>query len=114
LIFRAFYACYGEFDAADLMARLHSQRNAHKLSTFSGGKNLQSNPFYDTKAPKKAVNVSINCDLLHKAKLNNINLSNALEERLVELLNEAQKKNWLNKDRDAIDEYNHQVDQEYK
>lgn len=75
---------------------------------------MKYNPLYDTQAPKKAVNLSINCDLLHKARLNKINLSHTLEERLVELLNEAQKKNWLEKNRDAIDAYNKRVEHESK
>jgi antitoxin CcdA len=75
---------------------------------------MKSNPLYDTKAPKKVVNLSINCDLLHKARLNNVNLSHLLEERLIELLNEAQKKNWLDKNRDAIDKYNKSVEREFK
>ncbi|WP_455212181.1 type II toxin-antitoxin system CcdA family antitoxin [Kaarinaea lacus] len=75
---------------------------------------MKSNPLYDTKAPKKVINLSVNCDLLHKTRLNNINLSDILEERLIELLNEAQKKNWLNKNREAIDEYNKKVERDYK
>jgi len=75
---------------------------------------MKSNPLYDTKAPKKVVNLSVNCDLLHKARLNNINLSSLLEERLIELLNDAQKKNWLNKDRQAIDNYNKKVERDFK
>jgi antitoxin CcdA len=75
---------------------------------------MKYNPLYDTRAPKKAVNLSINCDLLHKARLNKINLSQTLEERLIELLNEAQKKNWLDKNRKAIDAYNERVEREFK
>jgi antitoxin CcdA len=75
---------------------------------------MKYNPLYDTQAPKKAVNLSINCDLLHKARLNKINLSHTLEERLIELLNEAQKKNWLEKNRDAIDAYNKRVEHDSK
>ena len=75
---------------------------------------MKYNPLYDTGAPKRAVNLSVNCDLLHKARLNNINLSRVLEERLIELLNEAQKKNWLDKNRDAIDAYNKTVERELK
>lgn len=75
---------------------------------------MKSNPLYDEKAPKKAVNLSINCDLLHKARLNKINLSQTLEEKLIELLNETQKKNWLNKNKDAIEKYNKRVEHEFK
>ena len=41
---------------------------------------------FDTKAPKKATNLSINADLLQQAKHKNINLSKELELRLIELL----------------------------
>ena len=75
---------------------------------------MKSNPLYDIKAPKKVVNLSVNCDLLHKARLHNINLSDLLEERLIELLNDAQKQNWLNKNREAIDEYNKKVERDFK
>ena len=38
---------------------------------------------YNTNAPKKAVNVSINSDLLQEAKTLKINLSATLEQELV-------------------------------
>jgi hypothetical protein len=47
---------------------------------------------YDNKAAKKAVHLSVNCDLLHQARLLNVNLSQVLEERLVELLQSAHQK----------------------
>lgn len=81
---------------------------------FVGGITMKQNPIYDEKAPKKAVNLSINCDLLHKARLNKINLSQTLEERLIELLNETLKKDWLEKNRGAIEEYNKRVEREFK
>jgi antitoxin CcdA len=69
---------------------------------------------YDDKAPKKAVNLSINSDLLHKARLLKINLSNTLEETLVALLMEAQRENWANKNKSAIEEYNRRVEREFR
>lgn len=75
---------------------------------------MKHNPLYDEKAPKKAVNLSINCDLLHKARLNKINLSHTLEGRLIELLEDAQKQNWLSKNKEAIEEYNNRVEREFK
>ena len=75
---------------------------------------MKYNPLYDTAAPKKAVHLSVNCDLLHKAKLNKINLSQILEERLIELLNDAQKKDWLNKNRDAIHAHTKKVELDCK
>lgn len=69
---------------------------------------------YDEKAPKKAVNLSINCDLLHKARMLKINLSHTLEDRLIDLLKEAEQKNWLDKNKNAIEEYNKRVERELR
>ncbi|MAR90076.1 MAG: hypothetical protein CML06_04230 [Pseudomonadales bacterium] len=41
---------------------------------------------YNTQAPKKPTNVSINSDLLSKAKALKINLSSTLESALIELV----------------------------
>lgn len=41
---------------------------------------------YDPHVPKRAANLSVNGDLLHKAKDLNINLSATLEQALVETL----------------------------
>ena len=43
---------------------------------------------FDPAAPKKSANLSINSDLLRLAKENHINLSQALEQRLDEVLRE--------------------------
>ncbi len=43
---------------------------------------------FDPSAPKKSTNLSINSDLLRQAKERHINLSQALELRLAELLRE--------------------------
>ena len=65
---------------------------------------------YDTEAPKKSTNLSINSDLLTQAKQNNINLSKALEQRLVEMLLEGKRCKWREKNKEAIDVYNHRVE----
>jgi antitoxin CcdA len=66
-------------------------------------------PLYDSQAPKKATNLSINSDLLGKAKDLNINLSAALEQALAQLLKQRQQEKWLQENRDAIAAYNHDV-----
>lgn len=66
--------------------------------------------FYDTNAPKKSTNLSINSDLLRKAKECRINLSRALEQRLVEMLLEKKRREWKEENRDAIEAYNRRVD----
>ena len=45
-----------------------------------------STNLYDTQAPKKSTNLSINSDLLRQARDYRINLSKALEQRLVEII----------------------------
>ncbi|MDZ7830814.1 MAG: type II toxin-antitoxin system CcdA family antitoxin [Desulfobacterales bacterium] len=65
--------------------------------------------FYNTNAPKKAANLSINSDLLMKAKELHINLSNVLENHLIEMLAEAKQHEWKKENRDAIEAYNHRI-----
>jgi antitoxin CcdA len=45
-------------------------------------------PVFDLKAPKKAVNLSINADMLRQARAMKINLSKTLEEKLEQLVRE--------------------------
>ena len=65
---------------------------------------------YNSKAPKKSTNLSINSDLLRQAKELKINLSKALERRLVEMLLEEKRREWKEENRDAIDDYNRRIE----
>ena len=65
---------------------------------------------YDTSAPKKPTNVSINRDLLQQAKEHQINLSQALELRLAELLREQRQQQWLQENQEAVEAYNRRVE----
>lgn len=65
---------------------------------------------YDTQAPKRPTNVSINSDLLAKAKGFNINLSATLELALAEQLRAEQRAQWLRENADAIQAYNQFVE----
>jgi len=65
---------------------------------------------YNTKSPKKAANLSINSDLLAKAKILHINLSQTLEESLVQLVRENQKKLWRQQNSKAIADYNKRIE----
>ena len=67
-------------------------------------------PAYDTKAPKKAANLSINADLLNRARELDINLSATLEQALVEVVKQRQRERWLAVNRDAIATYNDHVE----
>jgi len=66
---------------------------------------------YDLSAVKKPTNVSINTDLLKKAKALDINMSAALEQKLVELIREKQAAAWLSSNQEAIAGYNRHVEE---
>ena len=61
---------------------------------------------------KRAANVSVRVDLLEQARRHDINLSRALEERLVELLREKERDAWRVRNRAAIEAYNERVERE--
>ena len=65
---------------------------------------------YNTQAPKKPTNVSINSDLLQKAKDLKINLSATLELALAEQLRNQQRAEWLRENANAIQTYNQFVE----
>ena len=65
---------------------------------------------YDHQAPKRPANLSINADLLAKARDLKINLSATLEQALVEVLRQRQREQWLAENHAAIDAYNQQVE----
>lgn len=69
------------------------------------------NNIYDSSAPKKPTNVSINNELLRKAKEFEINLSATLEQALVEKVKQRQQELWLSANKSAIDEYNQYTEQ---
>jgi antitoxin CcdA len=61
-----------------------------------------STNLYNMNAPKKSTHLSINSDLLRQAREYGINLSRALEERLVEILLEEKRRRWQKENREAI------------
>ncbi len=65
---------------------------------------------YDTQAPKRAANLSINADLLSKARELNINLSATLEQALVEALRKKARDRWVAENKAAMEAYNEYVD----
>lgn len=67
---------------------------------------------YNTHAPKRAANLSINADLLSKAKELDINLSATLEQALVEALRKRQRDQWVAENQAAIEAYNEHVDKQ--
>ena len=68
-------------------------------------------PLFDTAAPKKATNLSVNSDLLSKSRALNINLSAALEQALQAKLAQANAEKWATENRRAIRAYNDFVEE---
>lgn len=61
---------------------------------------------YDLNAPKKATNLTINSDLLAKARSLNINLSATLESALEAQVKLAERELWLKENKNAIEAIN--------
>jgi antitoxin CcdA len=66
----------------------------------------------DSLAGKRPANLSISARLLDKAKNLKINLSRTLEERLAQVVREAEAEEWLAANRKAIDAYNARVERD--
>lgn len=69
-------------------------------------------PDYNPSAPRKAANLSVNADLLRKAKTMNINLSSTLEQALADRLKEKRREQWLADNRAAIEAYNKRLEKD--
>ncbi len=67
-------------------------------------------PVYNPQAPKKATNLSINADLLSKARELDINLSATLERALADALKSKQREQWLAENKDSMEAYNAHVE----
>lgn len=61
---------------------------------------------YDSEAPKKPTNLSINSDLLARARSLDMNLSAILERALEETVRQRLRQQWLDENRAAIAAYN--------
>ena len=68
-------------------------------------------PLFDSKAPKKATNLSLNSDLLTKCRAMNINLSATLEQALAEKLAKSSAEQWAEENKNAIRAYNKFVEE---
>ena len=67
---------------------------------------------YNIEAPKKATNLSINSDLLKKAKSYNINLSKSFETYLNALVRQKAEEAWKKENFQAIEAFNQRVEQQ--
>ncbi len=66
--------------------------------------------FYDETALKKSANLSVNSDLLNKARSLKINLSATLEHALALQVKQAARKTWLRENKKALKILNDLVD----
>ena len=62
--------------------------------------------------PKRAANVSIDSELLHKAKALKINLSATLESALKEMVDARERELWKKQNKAAIETYNRMVEEQ--
>ena len=67
---------------------------------------------YNIKAPKRATNLSINSDLLKKAKSYNINLSKSFETYLNELVRKKAEQAWRKENLQAIEAFNQRIEKQ--
>ena len=65
---------------------------------------------FDINAPKKATNLSINSDLLSKARILKVNLSATLEQALATQVRDAERETWLKENKEAIQALNELTD----
>ena len=68
-------------------------------------------PLYDTTAPKKPTNLSVNSDLLLRTRNMDINLSATLEKALINELRKAEAERWATDNEKAIKKYNEVVEE---
>jgi antitoxin CcdA len=65
---------------------------------------------YDPRAPKRATNVSLNADLVEKAKARGINLSKTCEEALEKALGKALAEEWKRENAESVQANNELVE----
>lgn len=66
---------------------------------------------YDISATKRATNLSLNSDLIKKAKQLKLNISNICEKALEEQLKKHDEELWLAENKEAMTSYNEFVEE---
>ena len=66
---------------------------------------------FDSKASKKPTNLSVNSDLLSRARKMNINLSATLEKALIAEIKDVEKLKWLKRNKKAMAALNNLAEQ---
>lgn len=72
---------------------------------------MQPSFIYDTSAPKKASNLSVNSNLLEEARHYKLNLSKMLEQALIEALTKKKREEWIEQNREALEAYNQRIEE---
>ncbi len=72
---------------------------------------MRMSNLYDSSAPKKSANLSVNSELLAHAKQLGINLSAVLEQSLAQKVKELKAQSWLEENKNAIAKYNQDVEE---
>lgn len=70
---------------------------------------MHMSAIYNENAMKKATNVTINSDLLQKAKAYKINISKNFEAYLAEVVKKREEERWLEENREAIEAQNKRI-----
>jgi antitoxin CcdA len=68
-----------------------------------------SAPAFQKNARKRATNLTVNEDLLRQARELGVNLSQAFEQKLEELVRAAKAEKWIEENREAIEAQNRWV-----
>lgn len=69
-------------------------------------------PLFPQDAPKRAVNLTLNSDLLRLAKELGLNLSGVAEQALAHAVSARLAERWVEENRAAIEAYNRRVEAE--
>jgi antitoxin CcdA len=90
----------------------NSQYHCVKLLRINNAQGISMQTVFNTNAPKKAANLSVNSELLNQAKALQINLSAVLERALAEAIRDKQRQQWLQDNLQSIKDYNQRVETE--
>ena len=71
---------------------------------------MKAQNVYDKDSPKRPVNLTANADLLRIAKGVGINLSQTLEEAVLEKVRASMEEQWLVENKEAIESYNARIE----
>lgn len=71
---------------------------------------MENTLLYDTSAPMRPSNLSVNSNLLEEARKYKINLSGLLEQALIQKLAEKKREEWLKENQQALEAYNQRIE----